>query len=121
HVRRRIDDAQSPVNFKRVSTQANLEALRQDSLKNIAGRDVLFSGDYRFFEVLSGEIGTNILPRGFFATRQRLNGVLQASLYRFNVVQRLLILGFKVIRLAAGEYVSDDVNLMPRVIKDEHL
>ena len=52
HVRRRISETQTAIEIEGVGRKFRLEALRNNNLKNVAIRNVLFCPDHHLFEVI---------------------------------------------------------------------
>src|SRR6266404_288888 len=71
HVRRRIDEAQTPVKIERVTVEISFEALREDNLENVAGADVFLGLLHCALELIGAEGTASRLHFSLFSENER--------------------------------------------------
>src|SRR5713101_4465777 len=67
HVRRRIDEAQTPVKIERVAAEISFETLRQDNLEDVAGADVFPGLLYRALKLVAVKSAASRLHFALFS------------------------------------------------------
>ncbi len=70
HIRRRIDESETPVKIERVPIEIGFETLRQNDLEDIAGADVFPGALNRLLKLLAPEIAASRLRFAFFGQNE---------------------------------------------------
>src|SRR5712692_6448373 len=71
HVRRRIDEAQTPVKIERVAAEISFETLREDNLEDVAGADVFLGLLHRALELVAVKSAASRLHFALFSENER--------------------------------------------------